>query len=689
MIVWGGFGNGDALSTGGRYNPSTDSWIPIGQNAPEGRVYHSAIWTGFEMIVWGGLNGVTNLDLASGGRYDPSIDNWVATNLLNAPEARALHAAVWTGMEMIIWGGSTPNIDLSTGGRYIPVSDSWIAMNNTNAPVARSLPTGVWTGEEMIVWGGCDYSFICYSTGGRYNPGIDTWVATSNTNAPSGRNLHTAVWTSSQMIIWGGHDQNGMFASGGIYDPASDTWSPTSTVNAPSAREDHAAVWGGNKMIIWGGVDGNYASTGGLYDPSTDSWTQTSLNGAPEARQLPTAVWIGDEMIVWGGIGQGGYLNTGGRYNRSLNTWSPLTTLNAPTPRVLHTALWTGTEVIVWGGRNDTPNFFNTGGRYCAAFRPSVYVDDSSVIEGNSGTVDLNFNVNLFVSSTQDVTINYETADDTAKTSDGDYQSANSSITIPAGQTQGTITIHVNGDTKYETDETFFVNVTNATNAYIGDGQARGTITNDDAVPSLSISDATMPEGNGGQTPMTFQVILSAANSLDTTVQYATADSTATAASGDYASASGMLTIPAGSTSTTVTVLVNGDTVFEPNETFFVNLSNPTNATISDGQGMGEIVNDEPNGPLLFISDVSKKEGKNGTVAFSFTVTLSAMVASPVTVQYATADGTATVSGNDYVAASGFLTIPGGMKKGTITVQVRADKILEPNETFFVNRVIL
>jgi Galactose oxidase, central domain len=81
MIVWGGFGNGDALSTGGRYNPSTDSWIPIGQNAPEGRVYHSAIWTGFEMIVWGGLNGVTNLDLASGGRYDPSIDNWVATNL--------------------------------------------------------------------------------------------------------------------------------------------------------------------------------------------------------------------------------------------------------------------------------------------------------------------------------------------------------------------------------------------------------------------------------------------------------------------------------------------------------------------------------------------------------------------------------------------------------------------------------
>ena len=90
-----------------------------------------------------------------------------------------------------------------TGGRYNPSTDSWIATSTTNAPIGRYGHTAVWTGTEMIVWGG--YSPANYlNTGGRYNPTTDSWTATSTTSAPSTRWGHTAVWTGSEMIVWGG-----------------------------------------------------------------------------------------------------------------------------------------------------------------------------------------------------------------------------------------------------------------------------------------------------------------------------------------------------------------------------------------------------------------------------------------------------------------------------------------------------
>ena len=103
MIVWGGY-YGNVFNTGGKYNPGTDSWTATSTtNAPSGRIGHTAVWTGSEMIVWGGydVNTISN----TGGRYDPSTDSWTATSTTNAPEARYGHTAVWTGSEMIVWGG--------------------------------------------------------------------------------------------------------------------------------------------------------------------------------------------------------------------------------------------------------------------------------------------------------------------------------------------------------------------------------------------------------------------------------------------------------------------------------------------------------------------------------------------------------------------------------------------------------
>ena len=165
------------------------------------------------------------------------------------------------------------------------------------------------------------------------------------------------------------------------------------------------------------------------------------------------------------------------------------------------------------------------------------------------------------------------------------------------------------------------------------------------------------------------------------TVNYATANGTALAGS-DYTAASGTLTFAPGQTSKTVTVNVTGDTAVEPNETFVVNLSAPSGATLFDGQGLGTILNDD--GPVLRINDVSKAEGNAGTSAAVFTVTLTPASTGTVTVNYATANGTA-LAGSDYTAASGTLTFAPGQTSKTVTVNVTGDTVAEPNETFVVN----
>jgi hypothetical protein len=169
-------------------------------------------------------------------------ETWTVISTANAPAARASHTAVWTGSEMIVWGGYGGSY-LNTGGRYNPSTDSWTATSTMNAPAPRGGNTAVWTGTEMIVWGGDDGFSV--NTGGKYNPATDTWTATNTATAPIGRIFHTAVWDGSEMIIWGGWNEFEL-RSGGRYNPGTDNWTATSISNAPSARFDHAAVWYGS-----------------------------------------------------------------------------------------------------------------------------------------------------------------------------------------------------------------------------------------------------------------------------------------------------------------------------------------------------------------------------------------------------------------------------------------------------------
>lgn len=354
-----------------------DTWVATSvTNAPGARINQTAVWTGTEMIIWGGDANNTAFD--TGGRYNPSTDSWTPTNTVSAPDARSQHTAVWTGTEMIVWGGNDyKGADftyLNTGGRYNPSTDSWVATTAINAPDGRDHHTAVWTGAEMIVWGGLQNSVL--NTGGRYNPNSDSWTETSATGAPSARYQHTAVWSGSEMIVWGGSDNSSVnyFNTGARYDPMTDIWQATTTSNAPTGRSGHATVWSGFEMVVWGGGSNIViGSTGGRYDPFTDSWTATSTVNAPSARFGLTFVWTGSDMIVWGGFFNNHFFNTGGRYNPFTDNWTATSTVNTPSKRGNHAAVWTGNQMIVWGGFDSAGSFqyFNTGGRYCAEIGPT------------------------------------------------------------------------------------------------------------------------------------------------------------------------------------------------------------------------------------------------------------------------------------------------------------------------------
>ncbi len=312
---------------------------------------------------------------------------------------------------------------------------------------------------------------------------------------------------------------------------------------------------------------------------------------------------------------------------------------------------------------------------------PNVTISDVAMSEGNSGTKNFVFNVALSSSSANTVTVDYQTADGSA-TAGQDYAAIAGTLTFAPGQTTLPISVTVSGDTATEPSETFFVNLSNAVNANIQDGQGLGTILNDD-LPGLSIGDVTVNEGNSGIVNATFTVSLSAASAQTVTVHYATADGTAVAP-GDYTAAPlGTLTFSPGITTRTINVPVIGDTLNEANETFFVNLSAPSNATILDNLGQATILNDDPL-PSLSIGNATVTEGNSGTVNATFTVSLSAASGQTVAVSYDTADGTAVAPG-DYTALSGSLTFSPGTTSQSTSVTVNGDTLSEANETFFVN----
>ena len=313
---------------------------------------------------------------------------------------------------------------------------------------------------------------------------------------------------------------------------------------------------------------------------------------------------------------------------------------------------------------------------------PTLAINDLTIAEGNAGTSVATFNVLLSPASSQTVTVNYATANNTASAG-SDYVAASGTLTFTPGQQSQPVSVTINGDTAAEPNETFNINLSNSVNATIGDNQGVGTIVNDDALPAISINDVSVTEGTSGTTTATFTVSLTATSSQTVTVNYATAGNTATSGT-DFVAANGTLTFTPGQISQPINVTINGDATFEPNESFSVNLSSPANASIADSQGVGTITNDDTQ-PAISINDVSVAEGDSGTSNASLLVSLSNASSQTITVNFATANNTA-IAGTHYVSTSGTLTFNPETTTQLINVLVNGDLLNEaPAFTFNVN----
>ncbi|WP_162560690.1 Calx-beta domain-containing protein [Methylobacterium durans] len=242
---------------------------------------------------------------------------------------------------------------------------------------------------------------------------------------------------------------------------------------------------------------------------------------------------------------------------------------------------------------------------------PVISISDSSVTEGNSGTLPASFKVSLTAASNEPITVAYSSLNGSA-TAGSDYTATSGTLTFAPGETTKTISVPVIDDTLVESSETFQVRLSSATKATIGQAIGTGTILNDDAAPppspSISVSDVSLQEGSGGTTNAVFTLTLSASSAAKVTVGYQTQDGTALVGS-DYTATSGTLTFNPGETVKTVVVPVTGDVQTEASETFKLNLLQPTGATLAKAQGTATIVDDDAPRPTLSVADISVAEG--------------------------------------------------------------------------------
>lgn len=377
------FADAVALAVFSAWRSGGTDWVPTSRlGAPAARYQESAVWTGSEVITFGGLidrdYGSTN----TGARYEPATDSWTALPTQGAP-SRFGHQAIWTGKQMIIWGGFIVRDDGSkvwqnNGAVYDLASNSWTTLHTPYGPTEfldvhapdelRAVQTMVWTGKEALIYGGSVDK--TKPMGGIYNPDAKTWRTLTMSGLPTRIGIvgHSAVWADDRMIVFGGRDLGSSPTNAGAsFDPVANRWTTITSSGAPTERDAHVAVWTGEQMLVFGGADSqpDMIGTGGLYDPKTNSW-KTVRTDTVQARIGHSALWTGSEVLVYGGkpkkLFGGRYFNTVGAFSPSSMSWRTVDVASAPAARGLHAAVWTGSSMIVLGGLGDGGAMLSSGG---------------------------------------------------------------------------------------------------------------------------------------------------------------------------------------------------------------------------------------------------------------------------------------------------------------------------------------
>ena len=327
----------------------------------------------------------------------------------------------------------------------------------------------------------------------------------------------------------------------------------------------------------------------------------------------------------------------------------------------------------LWSATPDAPSTFS--------------IADASVNEGNGGTTSLVFTVSR-TTSVGHAAVKWSTANgDVAGAiaqAGSDYTASTGTVFFAPGELTKQLYMNVVGDTAVESNESFFLNLSSFYSATFADSQAVGTIVNDDqavTVAGLSVNDVSIIEGAGGTTRnLNFTVTLNKKVNKAVTFTYATQGNTATSGT-DFVAKTGTVTIAANTLTTTISVVIKGDAVYERDETFYLKLNSATNAAILDNTGIGKIINDEALPKITILDAPTIIEGNSGTKQLIFTVKLDRASWTAVTVNFATADGTAKAA----TALSGKLTFSAGQTSKTIIVTTVGDTRKGVDETVFIN----
>jgi hypothetical protein len=311
---------------------------------------------------------------------------------------------------------------------------------------------------------------------------------------------------------------------------------------------------------------------------------------------------------------------------------------------------------------------------------PSLSISPATQAEGNTPAGFIELTINLSAASSRTVSVNYQTLDGTA-TGGSDYLVRSGEISFLPGQTRQTIQIPVVGDTTVEPDETFRVQLSNAIGALLDPAASLApvTLSNDDQMPTLSLTANPMTEGNSGISNASITVSLSAASSQTITANYTATDGTARAGS-DYQALSGVLIFAPGQTSQNISLPVLGDTTVEPDETVQISLSNPANAQLPANPTASLLIRND-DWPLISLTGTTLAEGDTGSRYATVALNLDQAPYLPVTFAYTTVDGTAQ-AGTDYTSTSGNLTFAPGQTRQTIDIPVLGDGTVENDEAF-------
>ncbi len=411
-IEWGGQSGttfyGASANGGASYSPGTtllhpsrDVWA-TGTSAAAAdtpaRLGQSAVWGGKYMLVFGGMGtaGTVVTGVNVGRRYDPVANSWTVMQATGIPAARKNHTAVWTGSEMIVWGGSNDTVALQDGGRYNPATDAWTATESvTNVPSVRENHRAVWGNSgpssatwngKMFVYGGATFSGTAIGDGKYYRPDNNSWTSLNTTNTPSAR-TNFGMWFDGHYVgVWGGNNGSADLNTGAALSADNGSaWVATNTTGAPTARTTQA-TWTGKYAVFFGEDSGKqtYTFCGGTGITNTNrgarfyagggvlggQWFATSTTSMPTCRDQAAIAWSGSKLFVWGGEESGGtHPVSGATYDPIYDVWTAISATNGATARHGASGIWTGLNFLVFFGTtsNTNPTYvgaINTGANY-------------------------------------------------------------------------------------------------------------------------------------------------------------------------------------------------------------------------------------------------------------------------------------------------------------------------------------